>query len=134
MIFLSREWVEALAEMLRNDEDYQKKGKGFDSYYQIVATPSPEKGVTEDKACGLLLPMATETWMGVRDQVDYTMTAPYEVYYRIFKGDLNPVVAMTTGKAKLKGSMAKALRYSGATNKFVAVMKKLPTKFEGAFV
>lgn len=133
MRFLSKEWVDALAESLRTNESYQKKGKGFDSFYQIVAMPCPEKGVTESHSCGLLLPLATETWQGLREDVDYTLTAPYEVYVKIFKGELNPIVAMTTGKAKLKGSMAKALRYTAATNMFVSIMKKLPTEFDGAF-
>lgn len=133
MQFLSREWVETLAERLKEDPIYQKKAKGFDSYYQIIATPMPEKGVTEQRACGLFLPLAHETWEGVREDADYTMTAPYEVYHKIFSGELGAVLALTSGKAKVKGNFPKMLRFTGGTNMFVNIMKKLPTDFEGDF-
>ena len=133
MKFLSKEWVESLAEQLRRDEKYQKKAKGFDSYYQLIAEPSPEKGVAERKAAGLLLPQATETWEGVRDKVDYTMTASYEVFHKIFSGELGAILAITSGKAKVTGNYAKMMRYTAGANMFVQNMKKLPTEFEGDF-
>ena len=133
MKFMTKEWVDVLAEQLKLDDKYQKKAKGFDSYYQIIATPSPEKGVTEQKACGLFLPTATETWEGIRDDADYTMTAPYEVYYKIFTGELGAMLAITSGKAKIKGNFPKMLKYTGGTNMFVGIMKKMETDFEGDF-
>ncbi len=133
MQFLSKEWIDHLAEQLQNDEKYQKKAKGFNSYYQIIAEPSPNRGVTERKAAGLLLPMATETWEGVRDGADYTMTAPYEIYHKIFTGELGAILAITSGKAKVSGNFPKMMRYTAGTNMFVQIMKKLPTDFEGDF-
>jgi putative sterol carrier protein len=70
----------------------KKKAKGFDSYYQLIAEPDPSKGVTEQRAAGLLLPQATETWEGIREDADYTMTAPYEVFYKIFTGKLGAIL------------------------------------------
>jgi putative sterol carrier protein len=133
MQFMSKPWVEALAKALQEDPKYQKKAKGFDSYYQIVCTPSPEQGMSETRACGLLLPQATETWEGIREDVDYTMTASYEIFYKIYKGQMGAVLAITSGKAKVKGNIPRMLRYTAGTNMFVAIMKTIPTEFEGNF-
>jgi putative sterol carrier protein len=133
MRFLSKEWVDHLAEQLKQDEKYQKKAKGFNSYYQIVAEADPAKGVTEQRSAGLLLPQATETWEGIREDVDYTMTAPYEVFYKIFTGQLGAILAITSGKAKITGNYAKMMRYTAGANMFVQNMKKMPTVFEGDF-
>lgn len=133
MQFLSQEWVDHLAEQLKQDEKYQKKAKGFDSYYQIIAEPDPVRGITEQRAAGLLLPQATETWVGIRDKVDYTMTAPYEIFYKIFTGQLGPILAITSGKAKIAGNYAKMMRFTAGANMFVQNMKMMPTEFEGDF-
>ncbi|MGH1458743.1 MAG: SCP2 sterol-binding domain-containing protein [Paracoccaceae bacterium] len=42
--------------------------------------------------------------------VDVTMTASEAVFRGIFSGDTNPVVAAMTGRLKLNGSMARALK------------------------
>ena len=133
MRFLSKEWVDHLSEQLQKDEKYQKKAKGFDSYYQIIAEPNPDRGVVEKRAAGLLLPQATETWEGVRDGADYIMRAPYEIYYKIFTGQLSAILAITSGKAKVTGNYAKMMRYTAGVNMFVQNMKKMPTEFEGDF-
>ena len=133
MRFLSKEWVDQLAENLKKDEKYQKKTKGFDSYYQLIAEADPDRGVPETRAAGLLLPQATDTWEGVREKVDYTMKAPYEVFYKIFSGELGAMMAITTGKAKVTGNYPKMLRYTAGANMFVQNMKKLATDFEGDF-
>ena len=133
MYVFSKEWIDALAEALRSDENYQKKAEGFDSLYQFIATACPKKGVPESMACGLLLPQATETWKGIREDVDYTMTAPYEVYYKIITGKLNAILALTTRKARVQGNFAKMMKYTAATNKFVEIMKELSAQFEGDF-
>ncbi len=133
MLFLSKEWAESLAQMLKTDEKYQRKGKGFDSTYQMIALPCPEKGVSATRACGFLLPTVTDVWEGIREDVDYTMTASYDVFHQIFKGKLGPMVAVTTGKAKIAGSLTKMMRYTAATNLFVNTMMKVDTQFEGDF-
>lgn len=133
MILFSKEWVEALAEKLKHNDLYQKKAEGFDSYFQIIAKPNPEKGVTETKACGLLLPQATESWIGIRQNIDYTMTASYEIFYKIVKGHLGPILAITTRKAIINGNFPKMMKYTAGTNLMIDIMKKVPVQFEGNF-
>lgn len=129
----TKEWIDALAEALKNDEIYQKKAKGFDSSYQFIVEPVPEKGVTEQRACGLNLPQCDETWEGIRPNTDYVMTASYEIFYKIMTGEMGATWAITTRKAKVKGNLAKLLKYTGAINRYVEVLGQIETDFEGDF-
>jgi putative sterol carrier protein len=129
----TKEWVDALAEALKRDQVYQEKAKGFDSSYQFVVEPVPERGVTERRACGLNLPQCDETWEGERPDSDYVMTASYDVFHKIMTGQIGATWAMTTRKAKLKGNMAKLLRYTGAINRYVEILGQMDTEFEGDY-
>ena len=133
MLVFTKEWIDELAEALKNDEIYQKKAEGFDSSYQFVVEPVPEKGVTEQRACGLNLPQCDETWEGIRPNTDYVMTASYEVFYNIMTGKMGATRAITTRKAKVKGNLAKLLKYTGAINRYVEVLGQVEADFEGDF-
>lgn len=39
MLVFTREWVEALAAALKEDDLYQQKAKGFDSSYPFIVEP-----------------------------------------------------------------------------------------------
>ncbi len=131
MLVFTQEWIDALAAALKEDEVYQQKAKGFDSYYQFIVEPSAKLGVTESRACGLNLPQCDETWEGVRDDADYTMSAPYDVFIDVITGKASAVRVIATRKARVRGNLAKLLKYTGAINRFVAVMQSLPGEFEG---
>ncbi len=133
MLAFTKDWVDALADALKKDEVYQEKAKGFDSYYQFVVEPVPEQGVTEQRACGLKLPQCDETWEGVRPDSDFVMTASYDVFHKIMTGQIGATWAITTRKAKVKGNMAKLLRYTGAINRYVEVLGQVDTEFEGKY-
>ena len=55
------------------------------------------------------------------------MTAPYEVFYNIFIGKSSAVKVIATCKARVKGNLAKLLKYTGAINRFVEVCRICPT-------
>lgn len=133
MLVFTREWIDSLAAVLRENEQYQKNARGFDSTFQFVAESAPKKGVMETRSCGLKAPECEETWEGIRAGSDFVMTASYETYHKIFTGQLNAIIAMSTRKAKVKGNLVKLLKYTSATNSFVEAIQKLPNEFEGDF-
>ncbi len=133
MLVFTKEWIDALAKALKNDEVYQQKAKGFDSTYQFIIEPVPEKGVTAQRACGLNLPQCDETWEGIRPDTDFVMTASYEVFHQIMTGKMGATWAITTRKAKVKGNLAKLLKYTGAINRYVEVLGQVKGEFEGEF-
>jgi len=48
----TKEWVESMAETLKNDSDFQKKAEGFDSKFQFVALSDPESTCRNVMKCG----------------------------------------------------------------------------------
>jgi putative sterol carrier protein len=71
--------------------------------------------------------------MGVRENADIVLSAPYSILHQILLGKLNAVKAILTRKAKIKGPMAKVLKYNSATNHFVKVLQSIPVEFDGDF-
>lgn len=124
----TKEWIDAMAEQLRNDATYQQKARGFNSYYQFIFEPG--NGINERRACGLYLPVANETWVGERE-AGYVMSGTYGVYYQVLQGKLGATMVITTRKLSVRGNLANLLRYNGAINRFVELMRGLDVEFEG---
>jgi putative sterol carrier protein len=133
MLAFSKEWIEALAEELKNDDEYQQAAVGFDSRFQFVVEPVPAKGVTERYAVGLKAPQCDEVWEGIRKDVDYTLSGPYSIFVEILNGNIGATKAMVTRKLRLKGNMTNLLKYKRAIDLFVAALGKVETDFEGEF-
>ena len=133
VLAFTKEWIDGVAQILRNDELYQQKAKGFDSSFQIVVKASPKEGVPQGKSIGLNLPACDETWEGVRPNADYVMTGPYKILHAILNGKMGATMAITTRKVKIQGNLAKLLKYTGAINRFVEALGELETEFEGDF-
>jgi putative sterol carrier protein len=133
MLAFSKEWIEAIAERLKSDEEYQKAAEGFDSRFQFIVEPVPEKGVTERRAVGLKAPQCDEVWEGIRKDVDYTLSGPYNVFYDILQGKIGATKAMVTRKIRLKGNMTNLLKYKKAIDLFVDTLGKVDTEYEGDF-
>ncbi|MCA1726262.1 MAG: SCP2 sterol-binding domain-containing protein [Actinobacteria bacterium] len=48
-------------------------------------------------------------------QADFLITAPYTIWKQISTKELDPIKALMQGKLKMKGDLAKAMRYTKAT-------------------
>ena len=133
MLAFSKEWIEALAEKLKNDQEYQKAAEGFDSRFQFIVEPEPAKGVNERYAVGLFAPQCDEVWEGIRKDVDYTLSGPYGVFVDILHGKIGATKAMVTRKLRLKGNMTNLLKYKRAVDLFVGALGEVDTEFEGDY-
>lgn len=133
MLAFSKEWLERVADKLKHDEVYQQKAKGFDSSFQFVIKADPARGVPAEHNVGLTLPDCDEVWEGLRADADYVMTGSYKVLHGIVTGKQGAVMAITTRKVKVKGNLAKLLKFTGATNRFVELLGEIDCEFEGDF-
>jgi putative sterol carrier protein len=133
MFAFSKEWIEALAEKLKNDQEYQKAAEGFDSYFQFIVEPDPAKGVSERRAVGLYAPKCDEVWEGIRKEVDYTLSGPYGIFVDILEGRIGATKAMVTRKLRLKGNMTNLLKYKKAIDLFVGSLGEVDTEYEGDY-
>ncbi len=133
MKVFTKEWIDALAEMLRNDETYQDAAEGFDSLFQFIVEPDPGRGVTERRALGIKLPQCDETWEGVRQGVDYTMSGPYGIYYEVLQGRMGTTKAITMRKLRVKGNLARLLKYKRAIDRYVELLGEVDAEFDGDY-
>lgn len=128
MKVLSDEWVDAVIEAIRNDADYQNKAKGFDATLQFCITDIP--GESTEKIFGGNAPQMTEIWKGERRPgCEYTITAKYPIFKDLLTGKLSPTMALMQRKIQLEGNMTKIMKYVGATNRLIEVLKTVPTEW-----
>lgn len=92
----------------------------------------PAKGVNESLVIGFHISHGKikDIWLGDK-KTDFILSAPYSVFVAILKGNLDVTRAFITRKLKTKGSLARLLKTSKATERFVNVLRTIPTEFEG---
>jgi putative sterol carrier protein len=133
MLTFSKEWIDALAEKLKVDEEYQKAAEGFDAIFQFIVEPEPDRGITERREVGVKLPECDETWEGIRDDANYTMSGKYGVYVDVLKGNMGATKAIAMRKLKVKGNLANLLKFKRAIDRYVEVLGEVPSEFEGDY-
>lgn len=130
----SQEWVEEFTKKIQRSESYQKMAVGFDASIQFEILPSPEKGIHEQYFCGLYLPDGSRYWSGNLEKSDFTLTASYDVFYRVLQNEWHPLRAIALGKIKLQGSKMKLARYIRGVDEFMKELKRMDTQFHGHYL
>jgi len=94
----------------------------------------PDKGISEPLVLGFEIENGTMTdvWRGDR-KTDFILQATYGNFVDILTGNLNITKAFLTRKLKIKGNLARLLKTSKATERFVEVLQSIPTEFEGEY-
>jgi hypothetical protein len=133
MKVFSKEWIDTLAETLATDEEYQKAAVGFDAIFQFIVEPEPDRGIPERKEVGIVLPACDETWEGLRDDANYTMSGKYGVYVDVLTGKTGATKAITMRKLKVKGNLANLLKHKRAIDRYVEVLGEVTAEFEGDY-
>lgn len=133
MLAFSKEWIDALAERLKVDEAYQNAAQGFEAVFQFIIEPEPEKGVAQRREVGIKLPECDETWEGLRDDANYSMSGKYGVYLDVLSGKIGATKAITLRKLKVKGNLANLLKYKRAIDRYVEVLGEVPAEYEGDY-
>jgi putative sterol carrier protein len=134
-LFPSPEWLEALKDKLNNDEKYAKTAQKWEG--EIVFFIEAGGPIQENKI------FYTDLWHGecrdafvVTDEAQlkelapaYILTAPYQSFVRVLKGQLDPMQAMITRKLKVQGSMGYMMRNVPTVLEFVRCAKEIETEF-----
>lgn len=133
--FPSPEWLEALKKKLNSDEKYIQTAKKWEG--EIVFFIEPGGPIKET------LIFYTDLWHGECRDVfiveneeqlkelapAYILTAPYQSFVRVLKGQLDPMQAMITRKLKVQGSMGYMMRNVPTVLEFVRCAKEIETQF-----
>ncbi len=125
MKLFTEEWFNAAAEKMANDDDFQKKGVGFDSNLHFKVLKDRKAKLSKDVEFGLWVPQIDNKWFGKKDpdEVDIILEAKGGTLESVFSGKKNVVMALTMGAIKLKkGSLAKLTGNLGAVNRFIEIL------------
>lgn len=125
------DWVTELARLAASDDVFQKKAKGFDAIYQYVVKPPKNEPAGEPRCFWLAFPECKPFGMGKHDKPTYTMTTSYEVMHDVLTGKTNAVMALTLRKVFVAGDLMRLLRFTGAINRIVELMQRIPAQAEG---
>ncbi|MBL0713321.1 MAG: hypothetical protein JJV98_06430 [Desulfosarcina sp.] len=124
MQLFSEEWLDAVVEALKKNEDFQKKAEGFDSNFHFRVLKDRKAKLKKDTSFGMWLPTADPFWFGNKpnEEVDIILEGKGGTFADVFSGKRNVVAALTMGSMKLKkGSLTKLTGNLGAVSKFIEV-------------
>ena len=134
-VFPSPEWLVALKEKLNSDEKYAQTAKKWEGEIVFFIEPG---GPIKDTMI-----FYTDLWHGEcrdaftvdsEDQLKelapaYVLSAPYQTFVRVLKGQLDPMQAMITRKLKVQGNMGYMMRNVPTVLEFVRCAKEIDTEF-----
>jgi len=134
VMFLSEEWVEAFKASVQNSPSYKEAAKTWEGDITLVVKADPKIGLEEDRY------LYMDLWHGdCRDMrlvskeegesANYVITASYDRWKQVSKGELEPVKGMMQGKLKLKGNLPYIVRYVQAARELINCTSKIPSRF-----
>lgn len=103
------EFYQAMADALNDDPVWADKGKNidFDMAYKYEAPVEGQFFVSFDKGKVVAVRNATQEDL---DNADFLISGSSDVWRGCFDGSINPTVAMTRGKLRVRGKMAQMLK------------------------
>ena len=128
----SQTWVDAWARELAASAPYRQAAQTWEG---SVLLETPEDGDSPWQAVFL------DLWHGEcreaktaaeadRDRADYVLSASLPIWRRVLEGELEPILAIMTGKIKLaRGSIARLTPYMAASKELVAAASRVDSWF-----
>lgn len=128
-------WARAWGEELRASESYRSAAANWEGTLVMSLEGDPDLGPTDDRAVVL------DLWHGdCRDarsaepadleQAPFLLRAPAAVWKRVLEGDLDPLLAVMSGKLGLvRGSVARLVPYSRASKELVLAARRIDASY-----
>ncbi len=128
-VYLSSEWAAEALRRLQSELTPDKMNKvstsmtniykncpdGKDRFFFVKA----ENGVVT----------AAETGEGTPPKGEFTITGDYEIFARISRAEIGSQRALMTGKLKVRGNMAKALKLAAVADRLNKVIATIPAEY-----
>jgi putative sterol carrier protein len=124
--FLSAEWLSEVTTALENHQGFQDAARGMDLGIQFNVLDAP----FGDTGYHLVIaPQAITIALGVRDDLDITISQNYETAAAIMRGDLNVQSAFITGKIKVSGNLAKLMIHRNGVEQWLAAVADIEVDY-----
>jgi putative sterol carrier protein len=119
-VWPSEEWNAEYVKLINSSTEYREAAHDWEGTVVYGIQAEPDKHLAEDVFA------LYDLWHGeCREgrqvtaeeaaQADFVITAPYTIWKQISVKELDPIKALMQGKLKMKGDLAKAMRYTKAT-------------------
>jgi len=134
MEFGSKEYLKEVMERSNADEKYLELTKGENTSYTFMIQAEPQKGVEKDIVLGYSFEdgVTNDIWLGER-KTEFTISGKYGVWVSILTGKTGVTKAFLTRKLKVRGDLMKILKLSGATERWLEILRTIPTEFHGEY-
>ncbi len=134
MLLGSVEYLEEVARRTNSDTEYLQLAKGQNETYTLILDPEPAHNVSKRTILGFRIEdgKITETWQDERP-TSFTLSGPYGVWVSILRGDLAPIPAFLKQKLHVKGNLIKLVSGAGFINRWVDILRTIPTEFDGDY-
>jgi L-fuculose-phosphate aldolase len=118
----SREHIAALVEVINNDDDAQSLGKEYDLTTVVCTKVTDAEEVFSFRyELGKIVAVTYS-----EDNADFMFSGAHGTWKKIFAGDLDPFVAKTQGKIKLKGDFNRLSRWFPVFDRTFSLWRELP--------
>jgi len=128
----SDEWIKEFGKQVNSSKAYEESAKDWEGDFIFVMEADSAMPKTAYFFVGLLHGKSTDTALVEGEDTrpaQFKLTASFTTWRKIIEGKLDPIQAIMTGKLKLKGNLAKVLRYPKAAKELVNCVMQVPTEF-----
>jgi len=134
MEFACEKYLKEVMKRSNADEKYIELAKGENASYTFIIQAEPGKGVEKDIILGYNVEdgVTTDIWLGER-KTEFTISGKYGVWVNILIGKMGATRAFLTRKLRVRGSLMKILKLSGATERWLEILRTIPTEFHGEY-
>jgi ribulose-5-phosphate 4-epimerase/fuculose-1-phosphate aldolase len=119
----SKEHIQAIVNLVNKDEFIKRKGEELDLTLQLVI-----KLDSSDQGHKFTFEKGRITKLESDNNASFVISAPAEVWELVFLGKLDSFVAVTQGKMKLKGELAKLSRWYVPFSRLFELFKQVRIK------
>ncbi len=119
----SKEHIQAIVDLVNKDEFIAKKGQEQDLTLQLAIKLEGSREVYK-----FIFEKGKISKLECDDNAPFVISAPGDVWELIFLGKLDPFVATTQGKMKLKGELGKLSRWYVPFNRLFELFKQVRIK------
>lgn len=124
--FLSPEWLSEVTTALESHQGFQDAVQGIEMGIQFNVMDAP----FGDTGYHLVItPQAVTIALGVREDLDITITQDYETASSIMRGDLNVQAAFITGKIKVSGNLAKLMVHRSGVEQWLEAVSHIEVDY-----
>lgn len=129
LTYLSPEWAAEALERLKKELPVEKMNNISTSMSNIFRNcPDGQEHFLYIQAVDGVV-ARVEVGIGEPPKAEFIITGDYEVFARISRAEISSQRALMTGKLKVRGNMAKALKLASVADRMNKVLSQIPATY-----